>query len=390
MDLVYTGETAPAVWLKSIFLAGPSPRSLNVKSWRSEAIILLEKAGYDGVVFVPENRSGKTVYEDNYEKSIDWEHQNLYRSDIILFWVPRNLRTMPAFTTNVEFGLFANSGYVVFGAPPRATKNRYLKLVCEKFLIPKYDDLASSIKTALEKIGDGAPRSDGERDIPLLVWRRSSFQEWYLALRKAGNRLDYAKLVYSCRPKEQFVYSWIIEAKIFIGSEKRHKTNEIVISRGDISSVVLYRRASNLLDTEIVLAREFRSPVRNSDGFVWENPGGSSPNPNIDPLEVAIEEVYEENGLRLDPKRLAPLGSRQLAATFSAHHAHLFKVELTAEEINWFRSQKGVARGVNLGKSETGERVYTEVTTIREILENNLVDWSNLGMIFVALNSNPH
>ena len=45
---------------KSIFLAGPTPRSKEVKSWRPEAIRLLKEKGFDGVVFVPEFEN-KTV-----------------------------------------------------------------------------------------------------------------------------------------------------------------------------------------------------------------------------------------------------------------------------------------------------------------------------------------
>ena len=39
---------------KSIFLAGPTPRSLDVETWRKEAIRILEELGFDGIVYVPE------------------------------------------------------------------------------------------------------------------------------------------------------------------------------------------------------------------------------------------------------------------------------------------------------------------------------------------------
>ncbi len=39
---------------KSIFLAGPTPRNKEVKSWRGEALEILQRLGFDGVVYVPE------------------------------------------------------------------------------------------------------------------------------------------------------------------------------------------------------------------------------------------------------------------------------------------------------------------------------------------------
>jgi hypothetical protein len=61
--------------------------------------------------------------------------------------------------------------------------------------------------------------------------------------------------------------------------------------------------------------------------------GGSSFSGEIDPLAVAVDEVWEEAGLRLSPSRLAPLGARQLAATLLSHRAHAFVAELTQAEL---------------------------------------------------------
>ena len=38
----------------SIFLAGPTPRSVDVKSWRPEALEILKKLSFNGTVYVPE------------------------------------------------------------------------------------------------------------------------------------------------------------------------------------------------------------------------------------------------------------------------------------------------------------------------------------------------
>ena len=75
---------------------------------------------------------------------------------------------------------------------------------------------------------------------------------------------------------------------------------------------------------------------------------------------------------------------RQLAGTILAHKAHLFSAELTDEELTWLETQKGIPHGADLD-NPTGERAYTEIKTLGEILSENLVDWSNVGMICEAL-----
>ena len=127
LEIVYTGEEAPTGVTKSIFLAGPSPRNGTSPNWRPEAFKLLEDMGYNGVVYAPIYKD-QNKYDNgatfDYEGQVDWEVQYLKQADCIVFWVPRDIKGgAPAFTTNVEFGFWATSGKVVFGAPPKADKN---------------------------------------------------------------------------------------------------------------------------------------------------------------------------------------------------------------------------------------------------------------------------
>ena len=91
---------------KSIFLAGPTPRDKDTISWRVAAVKILEKLGFDGVVYVPEYSSWKP--KTDYVDQAMWERIGLSNATIIAFWIPRHLPDMPAFTTNVEFGYYIN------------------------------------------------------------------------------------------------------------------------------------------------------------------------------------------------------------------------------------------------------------------------------------------
>jgi 8-oxo-dGTP pyrophosphatase MutT (NUDIX family) len=157
------------------------------------------------------------------------------------------------------------------------------------------------------------------------------------------------------------------------------------MSRPDIAAVMLYRRAGALLDTEIVMVKEFRSPVSNESGFVWELPSGSDRKTQAWD-EVARTEVLEETGLNLEGGRFRRYDARQLAATFSAHKATLFYCELTEEEMAGIRETEGQMRGNNVTDSE---QTYVYVRSLRLLLGNQdsdlHVDWSTLGMIFSVL-----
>ena len=171
-----------------------------------------------------------------------------------------------------------------------------------------------------------------------------------------------------------------------MASEDRVKDNEVVIARPDISSVLLYSEVESpqgdgLVDYEVVLVKEFRSPASTEDGFIRELPGGSSVKKDEDAKEIAAEEVHEETGFYLDSDRLERVSDRQLAGTFSAHKSHLFKVHLTKKEMDWFKSQDGVV----YGNVEDSERTFIEVHNVYDLVRNNLVDWSTLGMILSVL-----
>ena len=134
INLVYSMERVP-IDKPSIFLAGPVPRIKEVKSWRPEAIQIITECGFDGNVFVPEYKEHRDILAGlEHTEQIDWEHHYLDYCDAILMWVPRDMKDMPSFTTNIEFGLYVKSGKLMYGRPDEAPKNAYLDYSYRKFL----------------------------------------------------------------------------------------------------------------------------------------------------------------------------------------------------------------------------------------------------------------
>lgn len=150
MQIIYAQQPIPKKLGLSIFLAGPTPREKHVKSWRPEAIKILKKLKFTGAVFVPEEE-GRT-FKKNYDNQIEWEWRGLRVATCIVFWVPRELKDMPAFTTNIEWGKWYESGKVVLGFPDNTPKIAYLKYCADRNNIPVSNDLTKTLKSALTQM----------------------------------------------------------------------------------------------------------------------------------------------------------------------------------------------------------------------------------------------
>ncbi len=136
---------------KSIFLAGPTPRDKKVFSWRVEACNILKNIGFEGIVYVPEYSSWKP--KESYVDQAMWERIALTEATIIVFWIPRHLPDMPAFTTNVEFGYWLHTKKVVYGRPNNAEKIKYLDWLYELDYGNKpIDNLHKLLQLAVKKL----------------------------------------------------------------------------------------------------------------------------------------------------------------------------------------------------------------------------------------------
>jgi len=145
MKIIYSDQSAKNA--KRIFLTGPSLRGTGI-SWRKEALKILEDLKFNGIVFVPERENHEAKF--SYFDQVEWEYECLEMSDLIIFWVPRNLETLPGFTTNVEFGRYVGSGKVLYGRPYEAPKTRYLDWLYKKLTGKEpIDNLVELLKGAI-------------------------------------------------------------------------------------------------------------------------------------------------------------------------------------------------------------------------------------------------
>jgi len=384
---VPAGQQSPRYWDASLFIDGSSTDpSLPVMSWRSDVIAMLrDQWRHPGrlVVFVPEH--SEQASDATTEEPGDWYDYALGIADVAMFWWPDDIDPrLPRATV----AACDDSQRAVHGAPLHAPHAKHLLRYASGRGISTATTLSEMISTVLGMIAGGARRAGGEREVPLPVWRSESFQRWYSAQTSAGNTLVSARQVWTLGtgPRQKSLTYWALHVHMYVSSEARVKSNEVVLSRPDISVMALCQRKASLDDSIVVLVREFRSPASTPDGFIHELPGGSG-DTGVDAQEQAVAETQEETGLAIDVRRIRRLGSRQLVGTMSAHHANLFTAEITDGEI----SQLYAAQARPQGTGGT-ERTWVEVTTFADIRKNRLVDWATLGMIAEALldSGTPH
>lgn len=226
--------------------------------------------------------------------------------------------------------------------------------------------------------------SGAELEIPREIWQTPEFKYWYRSQCEAGNKLLGARTVWTFRSggtNDGPLWYWALHVDMYIGAERRRKSNEVVLSRPNIAAVALFTPAPLLSDATIILVREYRSPATTTDGYVWELPGGSG-KPGEDPVELVVKECKEETGFTVGRDRLTYHGFRQLAATMSCHHAHLFSARLSEKELqSLLKTTRGIPQGI-----APNERTFVEALSMREVEERELVDWTTLGMIYAVLN----
>lgn len=387
-DSPFTDDESEKV-TKTIFLAGPSPRykagDTVQPHWRHVALAKLDEMGYDGIVYIPsteeEHKLGNVVQQDvNYDHQFKWEQQALHRADIIFFYVARN-EEFPGLTTNVEFGMFKDSGRTIYARPDDADSIRYLDMMAEKDGLVVYD-LEGGLKAALKRIGEGAERKGEECKIPLLFWNSEQFKDWYICLKNQKNKLlDFEAKSVITIGEEHSLFGFSAWVNIWIANENREKSCEWIFSRTHTSYTVPFFTNPDG-SRSYVLVRDFRSTAVNRKGYVYELPGGSLEE-GLDPRDNAIKELLEETGLDLSAgkDRLIPMGIIQAYAIFSTNLVVPYCVELIKDEFDLLMSK--VKRGETLGENDE-EVIKLCIMNERSIngnLEQFPIDLTTLGLI---------
>ena len=73
---------------------------------------------------------------------------------MILFWIPRDMKPMPALTTNIEFGMWLveNPHKMVLGFPKGAPSTRYLEYKANQKGIPVFHTLEETVVGVLKRM----------------------------------------------------------------------------------------------------------------------------------------------------------------------------------------------------------------------------------------------
>jgi len=116
---------------KTIFLAGPTSRDNDYdKSWRKEMVELINAAGFDGTICIPEFRDKRPFTVNDWGTQVKWEWTLLDAASCILFWVPRSMPETPGLTTNLEFGTYLQKKpcQVILSYPEEAAAMEWMTL----------------------------------------------------------------------------------------------------------------------------------------------------------------------------------------------------------------------------------------------------------------------
>ena len=357
-------QEPPSHFTRSVFLMGADGTE-----WGATAVNALQALGFDeGVIFMGGSET---------KLSSDWAEQTRLMSDVVFCFVPDGMSQTEASEFAVPVLQWASSGKLICGG--RGLPERLLTEVKIQ------DTIEDALQATWKMVAQGALRTAAERKVPLMIWRTPSWSGWYNNLVLAGNRLDGAKIEWSFRvgPTKAFVLFWSVHADIYVAAEDRNKSNEVVVSRPDIACVLAYLPGKEMLDTEIILIKEFRSPCCNAEMFVHELPGGSSFKPKSDFYQTAADELYEETGIKVAKDRLSRELSRQAVATVSTHLVHLFSCKLTKEEMDMAR--RNAKDRTAFGNASETEITYIVTMSLGEALESSALDFVTLGMVMQTI-----
>ncbi|MHC3392538.1 nucleoside 2-deoxyribosyltransferase domain-containing protein [Streptomyces lavendulocolor] len=234
VEVVYVGREAPDSWDASVYLCGPTPTDPAEPSWRPAAVAAL-RAAWAGpgrlAVFLPEPADGGDY--PAYADQIAWEEEAMHRSDVVLFWIPRDMARLPGLVSNIKWGAWYDSGRAVLGTPPEAERMAYLLHFADARGVPVERTLPGAAEAALRAVGTGGRRTGGERAVPLPVWRSEPFRRWYADGRAAGLRLLDARVEwYRPAPSPGADPAWLLTVTVAPGDGAAPSVVRLLAAQG--------------------------------------------------------------------------------------------------------------------------------------------------------------
>jgi 8-oxo-dGTP pyrophosphatase MutT (NUDIX family) len=215
------------------------------------------------------------------------------------------------------------------------------------------------------------------------VYSSRHFQEWYTSLNNAGHQLLNIKSVEWVKRINNFPLFIALHIEVNVRGENRIKNNEVVIIRPTTAHCIVWCENNDPALDEIIVVREYRTPVMNPKGFVYELPGGSSFNPNKDMRQVMKDELKEETGLDISLERFELIGGAQSAPTIIANRTILFGIKLSFMEMQYVKQQLNSVHG-NFSESEITTLKIKHRSDIMDI-RNEHYGWDIRGMISSAI-----
>lgn len=377
-NIVFSDQDMPNTVLKSVFLAGPSPRTQDIQDWRHEALSLFEKNNFTGTIFIPVPQKRFYGEEDSsdwtYDNQVQWECDGRNFADQIFFWIPRDIKNgMPAFTTNIEFGEDLASGKIIYGRPEEAEKCRYLDKRINNINEIVHSDLNQLIVQSISELGEGSYRENGEVYVPLLVWKSNHFQSWYRQLKENGNKLHHAKLLNHFKNNNKKLISFSLFVSVWLEKEQNLINDCVVFSVPDSISIVPFFKKDNHIF--IVMVKKFNINTRNESGFVYELPNGNSYDNTSKPNENARNDLKQQTDIFIeDTNRFQFIINKQICVNLSSAHSFVFNIELTKEEFTSIE---------NLNIKNNNTKFSIEMISLNDIM-NYPVDFSMIGIIVSA------
>lgn len=373
------GDPFPEVVTRSIFLSGPAAKP-GRPDRRQQVIRYLDSIGWTGDVFDPIilGHTKATIPDAVFE----WQRQARKISDIVLIDLEGEGGVSSAGTREEAERHTPLAKAVTAISAAQQTDPLVLRMLERN--TPVVIGLRPAVDEAVRLIGPAVERRDGERFVPIQIYRTPQFKNWLDGHKANGSYLLDADVLWVHRFTPDKLFGFAIHFAIKNHIDGEIKDIEFVVFRPDMSHVVpIFPNVHDPEDPWIISVTEFRSANTARLGAV-EPPGGSPKlGSSLTNLEVGREELGQETGIWLDPSRFFNIGSYQAASTITAHRVHVHGVILQPSEFRRALKEANVV----MGEREETERVTRLILRRSELQEGSYYDLVAQGMLSVAMHN---